>query len=71
MMKKIYLILVILLTVGILFSGCTQGSDATDLNDEEKVIISNADEANQTLNEASVDITGIGNTLSEIDDILE
>ncbi len=68
-MKKIYFALAILLTVSVLMSGCTQ-TDTTD-SGEEKVTVTNSDEANQTLNDASVDITGIDNTLSDLDDSLE
>lgn len=68
-MKKIYFALAILITFSVLMSGCTQ-TDTTD-SGEEKVTVTNSDEANQTLNDASVDITGIDNTLSDLDDSLE
>ena len=67
-MKKIYIVLAVLLAVSILFSGCTE---TQTVSDTDKVVVTNSDEANQTLNDASVDITGIDNTLSELDDSLQ
>ena len=65
-MRKTIVILIVILLIGALFlGGCTE----TDPDDSGSTINSAA-EADETIDNASLDISGINNSLDDIDNLL-